>query len=360
MFDFLVTTKLDRLPSGPIVMLDGTVPGWRPNSSDRHYDHHRPGGAKVQIHELPKSNFPQGSRFESFMTEVPAFPDAITIVTTQVDADACVAAAYWLLDDKPTGEIYQKLEAIAFDCDYLGVPDRLSDLADFAAQAVAALKMQGDAIAKELNLPPKRDDWDDLQREAFYSECFKQGTFWLIEACNGDRKFPGEEGEAAQYWAQVQADIEMLLSESRIEFIEQVGVAHLEDISRYIDPRAVNAAILRKAEQLNFSISDISSITLVGRLRKDKKGTSYTLGTLTQHPCADKLDYSNWQVWAWLTMLERAKNSDFDAWGGRAAVGGSSWNDPSSLSSQEVVDGVLDWLSVVLKQPRQSVALFDF
>lgn len=38
----------------------------------------------------------------------------------------------------------------------------------------------------------------------------------------------------------------------------------------------------------------------------------------------------------------------------------SSWNDPSSLSTQEVVEGVLDWLSVVLKQSRQTVALFDF
>ena len=217
--------------------------------------------------------------------------------------------------------------------------------------------MQGDAIAKELNLPPKRDDWDDLQREAFYSECFKQGTFWLIEACNGDRKFPGEEGEAAQYWEQVQADTQMLLEQDRIEFISGIGIAHLEDISRYVDPRAVNAAIAKCAEIHQVTTSPI---TLVGRLRKDQRGTSYTLGTLPQHPHADKLDYSSWQVWAWLTMLERSNNLAFDAWGGRAAVGGSSWNDPSTLAAHEVVEGVLNWLSVVLKQPRHSVALFDF
>lgn len=335
-------------------MLDGTVPGWLRTGDDLHYDHHRPGGAKVQIHEIKEGDVVGNIAFLDFKET--------TIVTTQLDADACVAAAYWLMEKKPEpeGEMYRKLEAIAFDCDYLGVPDRLSDLAGFAAQAVAALKTQGKAIAEALNLPPKRDDWDDLQRETFYSECFREGTFWLIEACQGDRKFPGEEGEAAPYWEQVQADTEMLLSESRIEFIEQVGVAHLEDISRYVDPRAVNAAILKKAEQLHYPISCISPITLVGRLRKDKQGTSYTLGTLTQHPHADKLDYSSWQVWAWLTMLERANDLDFDAWGGRAAVGGSSWNDPSTLAADEVVDGVLDWLSVVLKQPRRSVALFEF
>ena len=130
MFDFLVTTKLDRLPDGPIVMLDGTVPGWSPKEGDRHYDHHRTGGAKIQIHEIPDDDWLHSSNFfENFMTEVPA-RNSVTIVTTQVDADACVAAAYWLMEEKPTGEIYRKLEAIAFDCDYLGVPDRLSDLAD--------------------------------------------------------------------------------------------------------------------------------------------------------------------------------------------------------------------------------------
>jgi hypothetical protein len=339
--NFLVTTKLDRVPTDtPIAMIDGTVPGWQPRLGDYHYDHHRPGGAKVQIREIPEhEKFSEG-----------------TVVTTQVDADACVAAAYLLLSEKPRGEIYRKLEAIAFDCDYLGVPGELADLADFAAQAVAALKCQGEGIVKELGLPKNQDEWTDLDREAYYSASFRQGTWWIMEACQRKRKFPGEDGEAAEYWKQVQTDIEMILTENRITFVNRIGVVDLREMSRYVDPRAINRAILIANTG---EITDISPITLVGRLRKDKKGTAYTLGSLYEHPGADKLDFSSWKIWEILSDAERQLNPDFGGWGGRATVGGSSWNDPSLLEPSEVIESVLHRLSIVRDRDFDSATLFD-
>ncbi len=51
---YLVTTNADRLPSDhQIIMVDGTVPDWEAKPGDLHWDHHRPGGADVQMDEIP-------------------------------------------------------------------------------------------------------------------------------------------------------------------------------------------------------------------------------------------------------------------------------------------------------------------
>jgi hypothetical protein len=53
---YLVTTKADRLPTDhQIIMVDGTVPDWKAKPGDLHWDHHRPGGADVQIDKIPAS-----------------------------------------------------------------------------------------------------------------------------------------------------------------------------------------------------------------------------------------------------------------------------------------------------------------
>lgn len=176
---FLTTTKLASVPvDKQIVMLDGTVPKWEPKPGDLHFDHHRPGGSKIQIDEINSMLYEDIS-------------DDAVVVTTQTDADACVAAVYILWGKYVSGygekassligeENFRKLRAIAYDCDYLFVPEELSDLADFAAQAVAAMKSTSNQIAIELDLPEKRDNWSDEQREAFASLAFKQRTEWLI------------------------------------------------------------------------------------------------------------------------------------------------------------------------------------
>lgn len=110
---YLVTTK-PIASDQPIIMVDGTVHGWTFKPGDRHFDHHKSGGAKVQIDEIPASvaSSLQGSEI---------------FVTTQVDADACVAAAWCQVGDRITEEQKRKLRAIAWDCDHLSVPDELTE-----------------------------------------------------------------------------------------------------------------------------------------------------------------------------------------------------------------------------------------
>jgi len=331
---FLTTTKIDQLPTDKqIIMLDGTVPKWEKKPGDLHFDHHRPGGSKIQMDEI-------NSMFYEDIKD-----DAV-IVTTQTDADACVAAA-WILwgkyqprygyDPKAliSDDNFRKLRAIAFDCDYLYIPEDLSDLADFAAQAVAAMKSTGNNLANQLGLPIKRNDWTDEQREEFYSAAFQNGTEWLIAAMKGECLWPGEQGEATEYWEQVEADIQML-ADGRIDVYKGVAIAQLSDVTRYVDPRAFYRAIPQVA-----NLNDLSPVTLVVQPRKERDGIRYTLGSNPAHPNADKLDYASKKVFEALTAAEVNKNPAFEGWGGRAAVGGSSWNNPSLLSVTEVVDIVL-------------------
>ncbi len=85
---YLVTTEVSRIPTGyQIVMVDGTVPGWRRSPQDLHWDHHRPQGADIQIDEMP---VPTKSLMEDFAGQLPP-----CIVTPQLDADACCAAAWF-------------------------------------------------------------------------------------------------------------------------------------------------------------------------------------------------------------------------------------------------------------------------
>lgn len=96
---YLATTKPTAIDQ-PVIMVDGTVPDWTFKPEDRHFDHHRSGGAKVQIDEIPTSVAGELQGNEVF-------------VTTQVDADACAAAAWCQLGDRITEQQQRKLRAIA-------------------------------------------------------------------------------------------------------------------------------------------------------------------------------------------------------------------------------------------------------
>ena len=192
MVRFLVTTQSARVESvrpegGRVYMVDGTVPGWSPREGDYHWDHHRAGGDPIQINEI-EGDFP-----------CPQGDDLI--VTTQVDADACVSGALLVLQGDeytPQRGWYSKLQAIAWDCDHLHVPKRASygHLADFAAKAVADLKQQGFKLAGEMGLPNDRGQWSAEQREAYASRSFREGTMWLVDAALGKRPWPGDSPDA--------------------------------------------------------------------------------------------------------------------------------------------------------------------
>lgn len=332
--DFLVTTRLEKLQEiaagRQVVMVDGTVPNWEPQNGDLHFDHHRPNGPAIQLDDLG---------------EIPGHDDLTEdalVVTTQVDADACAAAAWLLVDPaEVSGDRWDKtnkIRAIAYDCDHLCVPAELSKYADFAAQAVAALKSTSNALIAELGLSPNRREWSIEDKERFASEAFRQGTEWLIAALKGERPFPGEQGEAKQYWEQVESNIEMIIRENRIALYKGCLIFNGKGLGgTYIDPRCW----LRAAQKMG--IDPQWPVTVTQReviVSGEFKGFSYTLGTVPLHPKQADFDYTQGYFDA-LTQLEREENPDADGWGGRATVGGSGWNTPSALTPHQVIDTVL-------------------
>ena len=326
---YLVTTKLDRIPKGyQIVMVDGTVPGWKKSPQDLHWDHHRPQGGEIQIDEMP---VPTKSLMEDFAGELPP-----CIVTPQLDADACCAAAWFQLPRSClTQETIDRLRAIAWDCDHLIVPEAsLSQWAEFAAKAVVALKTSGSAIVTELKLPKNRQTWSRQQWEIYFSEGFKRGTEWLIEAARGKRPWPGEQGEADNYWQGIERDASLLVAQNRIQLLPThrgvVAVGDLREIGHYVDPKSFNQAIASLA-----SLETLRPETLLVRDHK-YGGIQYTLGCLPTHPQTQHLDYTA-KIFERLTQAELAKDSSSEGWGGRRTVGGSGWNSPSHLTPEEVI-----------------------
>lgn len=218
MVRYLVTTRLEKLEEcvngAQVFMVDGTVPGWQPTDLDHHFDHHRPGGADIQIDEMPLPNEKSLIQEKSLIDKrFEWYAEDQLIVTTQIDADACVAAAWLQLSKKDLfdDETLNKLRAIAYDCDHLGVPESLAKYADFAAQCVAALKSDSDKLISELGLPKDRKTWNIEQKEEYASLDLQKGTEALISACKGEGKFPGECGEAAEYWEKVENNTMLLL-----------------------------------------------------------------------------------------------------------------------------------------------------
>ena len=326
---YLVTTEVSRIPTDhQIVMVDGTVPGWTPRPQDLHWDHHRPQGADIQIDEMP---VPTKSLMEDLAGELPP-----CLVTPQLDADACCAAAWFQLPRSCLQpETVDRLRAIAWDCDHLMVPEEeLSQWREFAAKAVVALKRTGAAIVTELQLPKDRHTWSQQQWETYFSEGFKRGAQWLIEAAIGKRPWPGEQGEAENYWQGIERDASVLLAQNRIKFLSTprgaVAVGDLRDIGRYIEPKSFNQAIASLVE-----LETIRPETLLVREHK-YGGFQYTLGCLPAHSQTQHLDYTA-GIFEHLTQAELAKDPSSEGWGGRRTVGGSGWNTPSHLTPEEVI-----------------------
>lgn len=319
---YLVTTYADRLPTdAPLIMVDGTVPGWMPKPGDRHYDHHHPGGADIQIDEMP---LPQE-----------AIAPNTCFVTTMVDADACCAAAWMQLSPQDlTEETISRLRAIAWDCDHLSVPDSLNRYAEFAAKAVAALKHDGQSVATEMGLPSNKKEWTLDQSEAYASEAFRRGTEWLIAATKGDRPYPGTQGEADHYWKAIADDAQWLLETQRVYLVdvngEKMGLCDIQGVDGSIDPRSFYQALAQLSP-----LDALRPETLTVREHR-LGGRQYTLGTIPLHPKQQAIDYTR-AVFQTLSLAERAYKKEADPWGGRRTVGGSAWNQPSSLSPTEVI-----------------------
>ena len=345
MTKFVVTTRKEVLESlkkegYKIVGVDGTVPGAE-HLYDYSFDHHRQCGADIQLDEML-----DGSEHLVGKIDPIIYDEHFLIVTTQVDADAIVAAyriAQWDEFDyynlqgvgswhlRGSQDNFQFLRAISYDCDHLCVPNELNRFADDAAMVVAALKEEGNKVAQELELPTNRREWSIEDKEKYSSLCFERGVQRIDDLLEGKwdyRKI------ARPYWEKVKSNMEIIQNENRIEEYKGCLIFHQAGMEGYIDPRCW----IRNIE--NYPEYPITVTQREVWVNNEFQGYSYTLGTVPLHPKQKEWDYTK-GVFNALTEAERKNNPEADGWGGRATVGGSGWNTPSTLSSKEVIDVVL-------------------
>lgn len=336
---YLVTTEAARLPQGDrgqIWMVDGTVPGWQASPGDRLWDHHRPGGAPIQIEEMP---LPTGPR--SLLAEESDGQRQPYLVTTLLDADACTAAAWVQLErshlENPS--VVRRLRALAWDCDHLRVPPELADLADWALGAGEVLQTHKTVVAKRLHLPADPQNWTPGDRIRCASIGFQDFTEWLMAAARGDRSWPGDGAMGDRVRQTMEQMADQLIAQQRVWFIETDGGAIAVCNGRswgddgWVNPRAFYRALARLTPPAPLRAATIS-------MRDRADGTlGYTIGSIPLHPDQAALDYTQGTFEA-LTAAERRKLPDADPWGGRKTVGGSPWNMPSHLTPEEVAAAI--------------------
>lgn len=296
-------------------------------------------------------------------------------VTTQVDADACVAAAWIIglkLDREKTIQEKRKLQAIAFDCDHLVVPQELNEYSEFATKAVAALKSNSDKLIQILNLPTNRKEWTKENKEFYASKAFEQGVIHLSKATLGYLLYPGEHGEANNYIEKLNENIKIWETSANILKYRDVLIFDCTRVEGYLDPRVT----LRAAQNVGVIGEEPFTVTQRKIVKNNEfVGYSYTIGVVPLHKNIEQVDYVGKYVFEELTYAElRHSFNHFDnsiiaanlidewellretseaeywlcspkvklGWGGRKTVGGSSWNTPSKLSPQKVIDVILN------------------
>jgi hypothetical protein len=215
------------------------------------------------------------------------------------------------------------------------VPSRLSHLSDFAAQAVAGMKVESDKIAEDLDYPDNHADWTVEQLENYSTKAFEFCIEWLILAAKGKAKWPGEGGESLKYWEEVKADSAEILEKERITFFKGIPIFDIRDFDHLVDPRACLIALKEM---------QVPHLPMTITIKKHNMGgDKYTLGCDPLHPEAHQIDYTK-STYKELSRAENIKelvSLERKVWGGRKTVGGSGWNHPTTLTAQEVADIVL-------------------
>jgi hypothetical protein len=324
-----------------IVGVDGTVPGAE-SFYDELYDHHKVGGRDVQILEMYDLDI------EKRRT------DTIVLVTTMVDADA-ICSAWWWLNYCRFGSwqhfVFRDfLIAVSYECDHLAVPmynyepyEKNDPLA-----VVNYLKEKSNELVSQLGLSNDRRQWTLSDKKEFASKAFESGVDFIHELYYEILEFEPDESEnwnaivaaresSKDYMKNLNQMVEKICDENRISIYRGCLIFSGQNINSYVDPRAW----LWASEKLGFNPTE--AVTLTERavwVDNEFKGISYTIGSVPLHPKQKGLDYTL-KVFGALTDAEKNKNPEFDKWGGRATVGGSSWNHCSSLTEEEVIDIVL-------------------
>jgi hypothetical protein len=320
----VVTTRKEVLESLKkqgyyLIGVDGTVPGAQ-NLYDELYDHHRTGGADIQLDEMDGYH---GLDSDSLGGN---FSD-IAVVTTSVDADAIVAAYRLTYEYTQLNQGQDLLRSIAYDCDHLAVPESLSEYADKAAQVVAALKEEANLLAKKLNMPDDRRQWTIEDKEKFGSLAFEQGVNLIFELLSGewDYRLP-----ANKYWQEVEKITQQIKKENRIRKYRNHLIFDGRGISGYIDPRCFYR---------NLTSEDSEKVNPIAVFVFDHSlgGQKYTIGVIPLHKDRCCVDLTK-TVFSALNEAEKQINPESQDWGGRATVGGSPFNNPSLLTPEQVID----------------------
>jgi hypothetical protein len=265
--------------------------------------------------------------------------EKVAFITTMVDADAQVAAFYFLnrLNEIDVADSFNFLRAISYDCDHLAVPVHYQErYAKNASMVVAALKEVSNDLVQKLGLSPNRREWSIEDKELFSSKAFELGVLVVIPSLlNGTWDY---ESISQNYWEQVEKNKQSILSDGRISEYKGCLIFDASGLEGYIDPRCW---ILASKELMD---TPEECITLTQRevyVNNEFKGISYTLGNFPLHEKVKYLDYTQ-KVYKALTKEEKKTKLEVDGWGGRATVGGSGWNTHSSLHPQQIIDTVLN------------------
>jgi hypothetical protein len=190
-------------------------------------------------------------------------------------------------------------------------------------------------LIPELSLPQDRNTWSVEQIEKYSTQAFEINSEWLIKACLGQESWPGEKGEARQFWEEIEKDTKALLDEDKIRIIKDIPVFDITYFDHPVDPRACLKALKKTGKGYLPMTITVKNHPL--------GGVKYTLGCDPLHPEVSDLDYVK------LTFSELSKKENIKehapldrvVWGGRKTVGGSGWNHPSILSPEEIVDIIL-------------------
>jgi len=335
---FCVTTRIEVLQQLKndgyyLVGIDGTVPKGAELYNEL-YDHHRPNGAEIQMDEIDDRNL------RGEIKERLAKVQKLAFITTMVDADAQVAAFYFLtrLNELDVADSFNFLRAISYDCDHLAVPVHYQErYGKNASMVVAALKEVSNDLVQKLGLSTNRREWSIEDKELFSSKAFELGVLVVIPSLlNGTWDY---ESISQNYWEQVEKNTLMLVNEGRISCINGVAIFDGKGLGgTYIDPRCWYRALD------SLKLDTYTGIALTQReviVENEFKGYSYTIGKIPLSGFDGDFTDGLFQE---LTETERVTNPDCDGWGGRATVGGSGWNTPSDLFPVHITNIIHSWI----------------
>lgn len=343
---YLVTTDANQLPDCPIIMIDNAVPNWKPRPGiDLHVGSLSSVSTSVHTDRVPLGFVAEYPYVEGIDTSKVESSDFVCIVSPEFTVSACATAAWVQLEKEELEDTaIGSLLSIAYDCDYFQVPNKFKVFSKFATKATVALELKAFEYETILELPKNPKERSPQQKRICSSLAFKMGTEWLIDAAKGSRPYPGEMGEATEYWRELVEIALIYLEESRLQIYNDALLIDNRGLNiGYIDPRS--AYIAARNEGLRYELSLV--------IKDSKEGYSYVLASSGLNLI------TKYNAFFTLTCKEAIKRNvslhlieeswgkhncseliGFDPWGGCEAIGESSNRSPSKLDPREVIDSL--------------------